>query len=58
LRDRHDAAAGRRDHETSDDEQHAQRPFQRAGIAEVADKGLIALNAAAYEQGAECGQRQ
>jgi hypothetical protein len=30
----------------ADYKQYAQRPFQRAGAAEIADKGLIALNAA------------
>ena len=56
LRQRHDAAAGRRHDEAADHQQHPQRPFHRAGAAEVADKGLITLDAAADEHDAEAGQ--
>src|SRR6476661_5507348 len=57
LRQRHDPATRRSDDKTADHQQHPQRPLKRTGASEVADKGLITLNAAADEQGAEGSQR-
>ena len=56
MRQRHDAAAGRGDHEAADHEQYPQWPFHDAGASEVAHIGLITLDAAADEYNAETGQ--